>query len=144
MLASFESRAFFAVLVFTCLAALIRGGWRERAGAGLFVAAWAASVLSQFLGVGYTPLAQLGVIDSLLFLGLVWLAWKSPSAWPVLAAGLQAVALSLHAAFALKLDLNARAYIIAINVIGYLQMIALIWGSLSRRNASRKNTESSA
>ncbi|HEX8233267.1 MAG TPA: hypothetical protein VF559_07985 [Caulobacteraceae bacterium] len=129
MLLSWETRLFFAVLVLTCGFAWWKGGRTERWGAAAFIAAWLASTLAQMLSHSFTPTLSLAVIDILLLLALVRLAWKSTRSWPALAAGLQAAAIAAHLAFALRLGGPPRVYLTALTVASYGELLVLAIGA---------------
>jgi predicted branched-subunit amino acid permease len=129
---SWETRLFFAVLVLVCVTAAWKGGTTERRGAGLFFTAWFASAAAQSVSGRYSPVISLALIDAALFAALVALAWRSRRSWPSIAALLQAVALAAHAAFAVKLA-GERAYITALTLASYGQLLALLIGTLRHR-----------
>lgn len=129
----FYQWASLLVLAATATAALWRGHWPERFGAGAMVAAWIAT------GVVYNSIQQRGaqtgpmVVDGLLMLALLFIALRSNRWWPMWACAFQALNVVLHVAMMADAVLWRRAAWIASSCFSYLAMLALLCGALGRR-----------
>ncbi len=92
--------------------ALWRGGRDERTGAGLFLAAAAASeIAAETQHVMYHhPQYGVMVVDGLFLLALLWLAQRSRKFWPLWAAASQLVGFLSHLAKIAHPGMTVEAY----------------------------------
>lgn len=111
----------------TCGAAFWRGRGSERAGAAIILGGWAATVAVAAYDGWDRRWAVLGV-DFAAFLLLTVLALRSSRYWPLVAAGLQFVAVVTHAARLLDPTVGGWAYISAGRIWGYLLLVPLAVG----------------
>jgi hypothetical protein len=122
-------------LAFTCLAAFVFGSWRERAGAGLYLAAYiianALNVLSHFQSLSHT------VTDILCLIGFIILCWKSPHPWPLWAAGCQLASTMAGICGLLDVEVSPWAYMTLLIVSAYGVLLALCAGTLAAIRARR-------
>ena len=118
-----------AFLALTCLTAFVFGSWRERAGAGLYLAAYiianALNVLSHFQGLSHT------VTDILCLIGFVILCWKSPHPWPLWAAGCQLASTMAGVCGLLDVEVSPWAYMTLLIVSAYGVLLALCAGTFA-------------
>lgn len=119
--------AFALLLLVATAGALIRGGEVERRGAALFVTAWLASLISQWLSGDPSPGLWLPIIDITVLCALVGLSWRSPRPWPVDASGFQLLALAGDAARWIETGLDVRLHLsfLAVMAFGAVGMLAL-------------------
>lgn len=103
--------AFALLLALAAVGALVRGGPVERRGAALFAAAWAASLIAQWLSGSSSPGLWLPIIDATVLWALAALAWRSHRPWPVYACGFQMLALAGDVARWVEADLDVRAHL---------------------------------
>lgn len=138
MLHTLSSQIMAATGLLVCLAALVFGSWRERAGAVFYAGAFALS-----LGLG-TVSQQFAVwrfllTDIICLLGFFYLSWKSPHPWPLWAAGLQLLAAAADV-FAL---VNAAPVLLwtvltVVNGCSYLVLLSLLIGTWEAARAKNK------
>lgn len=98
--------AFALLLTLAAIGALVRGGVVERRGVVLFSAAWAVSLIAQWMSGETAPGLWLPVIDATVLCWLVALSWRSPRPWPVYAAGFQMLTLAGDLAPWIRPDVN--------------------------------------
>ncbi|MFT4076147.1 MAG: hypothetical protein QM647_11510 [Asticcacaulis sp.] len=124
-----------AFLLFTCLVAIIFGGWRERSGAVLYLAAYVLanglSVLSHHQDLSQT------LVDILCLAGFVILCWKSPHPWPLWASAAQLVSTMSGLTGLLNVEVARWAYMTVLIVSAYGVLLALLAGSLAAARAKR-------
>ncbi len=124
-----------AFLAFTCLMAFVFGSWRERAGAGLYLAAYiianALNALSHFQDLSHT------VTDILCLIGFIILCWKSPHPWPLWAAGCQLASTMAGICGLLDVEVSQWAYMTLLIVSAYGVLLALSAGTLAAIRARR-------
>jgi hypothetical protein len=147
MFQSLESQLSFVALFVCCGLALWKGGPAERSGAILILAAWLGATLIQAAAKAYIlPVAFLAS-DAILAAGLLLLAIRYSSLWMGAAMLLQAIGLSLHAAYfaAEKADLSPRIlwlYVAGKNGASFAMLLVILaagvaaWIKRSRREAA--------
>lgn len=113
----------------TCLAALLFGSWREKAGAALYLTAYlvanALSLLSHFQDLSHT------VTDILCLTGFVILCWKSPHPWPLWASGCQLASTMTGICGLLNVEVAQWAYMTLLIVSAHGVLLALCAGTLA-------------
>lgn len=119
-----------AALLTCCVIATWRGEREER---HTVVAVALASFLSPLVQTKATGQLQLGILMvDLLFLGFIFhIAYRSRKFWPILAAGIQLAAVSVHLAPAITSSISGKAYGNAGAFWAYLILLTLTLGSLS-------------
>jgi hypothetical protein len=112
-------------MVGVALFAFLKGGPRERIGAGYLVAAWFVSLLvqenSDFRGL---PIGMF-LIDTFSLLVFVALAWRAPRAWPVWVTGLQAITIMGHVMAMTTNTVPLASIYTVMNLIGYLIILCI-------------------
>ena len=112
-------------MVGVTLFAFLKGGTREKIGAGYLIAAWFVSLLVQensgFRGL---PIGMF-LIDAFSLLVFIALAWRSPQAWPVWVAGLQAITVMGHVMLLTTKAVPIASLYTVMNLIGYLIILSL-------------------
>jgi len=146
MFQSIESQLSFVALFVCCGLALWKGGPAERGGAAMILATWLGATLIQAVAKAYIlPVAFLAS-DAVLAAGLLLLAIRYSSLWMGAAMLLQAIGLSLHAAYfaAEKADLshhNLWLYIAGKNLASFAMLLVILaagvaaWIKRNRRSA---------
>ncbi len=133
-----------AVLV-VCLYALIAGGWRERFGAVIYLAAYLISVGFALISPDYTTLYLL-VADALCLQGYLVISWKSPYSWPKWAVAGQLVCVAaevvtLMPQSLLSLGIHTYVFLSVETAAGWAVLLALLLGTIAaaqtRRDARR-------
>ena len=116
-------------LLSCCVIATWKGEREERY---TVVAVAAASLLSPLVQTTETSQIQIGILlVDLLFLGFILhLAYNSRKFWPLLAAGVQLAAVTVHLAPAITSSISGKAYGNAGAFWAYLILLALTLGSL--------------
>jgi DNA repair protein RadC len=119
------------VLVAALTAAFARGGRNERLGGALLLVASLASPLVQ---VNMFADLELGIalVDTLLFMALLALAFASDHRWPTVAAAFQAIAVLTHLARFKAGEVHGDVYGNMLVLWSYPVALSLLWGSLSR------------
>lgn len=119
--------------------AFLKGDNPERIGAGAYLMAWFASVLTQGgMGASNIPYAMfaLDVVVLTVFIGL---AWKSRRTWPVWASGLQLLSVMSHILIMIDTRLPITSLYTVMNLNGYLiiacLMVGTFWAWQERRAA---------
>ncbi len=124
-------------LAFTCLMAIAFGSWRERAGAGLYLAAYvianALNTLTQLQELSHT------ITDILCLTGFVVLCWKSPHPWPLWAAGFQLASTMTGICGLLNITVSKWAYMTLLIVSAYGVLLALLAGTFAAIRARRRS-----
>lgn len=107
--------------------AFLKGDEPERIGAGGYVLAWFASLLTQGDGAADGTQWGLMAIDSIMLTVLVGLSWKSRRAWPVWASALQSLTVTGHILTLVDIRPPASAFYALINLasMGILMAIAI-------------------
>lgn len=119
------------------------GGQTERTGAAMYLAAVAASVMTQGLWLGDVMWA-VALVDVALLGGLVYLALRKDRWWPMVASGFQVLILLIYAATAMRPELGARSGVGAIWALAYLIIFCLLGGVLERFLAGEVSVRASA
>ena len=102
------------------LFAFLKGGIREKIGAGVYIAAWFGSLVAQEnLGFRDWPYSLFAIYTATLVV-FVAVAWRSPHAWPTWAAGLQLIAVMGHIMIMTTNKAPTTSIYTAMNLIGYL------------------------
>jgi hypothetical protein len=117
------------VWVLVCLFAVIKGDWPERFAGAFLIAAWIATVFGQLNGPAGRPQYVIMAVDVVVLAMFVVLAWRSQKLWLIWAAGLAAITVASHGAYAL--DHRIRLYTYAVANIGssYGYLISLAVGT---------------
>ncbi|UIJ44862.1 hypothetical protein LZK98_17695 [Sphingomonas cannabina] len=137
---------FLCVLVPVCGYAFWRGGAPERVVAGLFIAAWAVTMIGHLpFGRRYYQVDPLVFsVDACLSICLLCVALRADRHWPLFASAFNFVILLAHMIKFLDPDLIRRAYAIMIYLWPYLQLAVLAIGTWRhRRRLIRKGTDRS-
>jgi hypothetical protein len=112
-------------MVGMALFAFLKGGTREKIGAGVYIAAWFASLIAQEnLGFRDWPYG-LFAIDTATLVALVAIAWRYPHSWPTWAAGLQLIAVMGHVMIMTTNQAPLTSIYTAMNLIGYLIILCI-------------------
>lgn len=109
--------------------AFLKGDNPERIGAGAYLMAWFASVLTQGgMGASNIPYAMFA-LDVVVLTVFVGLAWKSRRTWPVWASGLQLLSVMSHILIMIDTRLPITSLYTVMNLNGYLIITCLIVGT---------------
>lgn len=120
--------AFLMLLVVCCGYALWRGGAPERVGAGLLLGAYVIDSAVHRLvdGLGYaTPAMGSVLLDTMLLVALVVLAWRADRFWPLWLGGWQACAVVGHLARMLNPGMVSTGYAIQAQIWAYPMVAAI-------------------
>jgi hypothetical protein len=116
-------------MVAMALFAFLKGGMREKIGAGVYLSAWFSTLIVQE-NVGFQGLPiGMFIIDALTLLALVAIAWRAPQSWPTWAAGLQLIAVMGHLMILTNARIPIASIYTAMNLIGYLIILCIIVGT---------------
>jgi hypothetical protein len=154
MFQSVESQLSFVALFVCCGLALWKGGAPERSGAVMILVTWLGATLIQAVAKAYILPILFLVSDAVLAAGLLILAIRYSSLWMGAAMLLQAIGLSLHAAYfaAEQADLSRHTlwlYIAGKNLASFAMLLVILaaglaaWHGRSRRAASSRAAEAS-
>lgn len=122
-----------------CLAGLICGYWRERAGAMIYGRAVLLTiVLKDFTSL--PPMWRYLTPDALCLTGVVILCWKSLHPWPIWASGAQLMTVCIGIAKGLNVYVTKWAYFTALIIFSYAVMLALTVGAISALAHRLRNT----
>lgn len=128
---------FLAVLGLSCLYALARGGAPERIAGGLYLAAFAVDELVHRTidGSSYTTV-EMGsfLLDLVLLLALILLAWRSTRHWTQWVAGWQLAAVVAHLAKLIDPTMHATGYAFQAQVWSYPIVITTAIGAWRYRD----------
>ncbi len=152
MFQSLESQLSFVALFVCCGLSLWKGGPAERSGAVLILATWLGSTVVQAMAKAYILPIVFLASDAVLAAGLLILAIRFSSLWMGAAMLLQAIGLSLHAAYfaAEKADLSRHTlwlYIAGKNLASFAMLLVILaaglaaWHGRSRRAAGSRAAE---
>ena len=123
------------------LFAFIKGGPRERVGAGYLLAAWFASLLVQenngFRGL---PIGMF-LIDAMSLVVFAALAWRAHQSWPVWVAGLQLITVMAHIMILTTKTIPIASLYTVMNLIGYLIIICIGVGTFWARQERKAEAE---
>ncbi len=116
-------------MVAMALFAFLKGGTREKMGAGVYLAAWFSTLIAQE-NVGFQGLPiGMFIIDAVTLLALVAIAWRAPQSWPTWAAGLQLIAVTGHLTILANAQVPISSIYTAMNLIGYLIILCIAVGT---------------
>lgn len=128
------------VTLAVCGIALVAGGSEERwTGIVIFLATLATPIAQNTLEGPLLLATRIG-IDVLLLAFLVTLALRSSRHWPLWAAGFHMVSLLAYVAWGFDRSVVPQALTIALNLIAYLVLLALLLGVLGRRRIRAEAT----
>ncbi len=140
-MALFNQLLFLVVLVSTCSYAAWQGGWPERCGAAIMVAASLLSVVAamSFYPGWETPEAGIFIVDLLMLAALINLALYSDRYWPLWVTSFHLIAVTIHVASLVDRSVAALAYAWAAEFWAYPMLLTLAAGTWNhrRRQASR-------
>jgi len=108
-----------------------RGRWEERTIAFGMVIDSVVSRLIQSHDWTAPQWADLG-LDLVYLIVIVWVALKSKRQWPLWVAGFQVIDVAIYLAFMADVRVGAWASYTAIAIWGYLILIVIVVGTLSR------------
>ena len=145
MFETIYSQAEFLAVVLCCALAWFKGGAAERDGALLIVLTTVGAKAVQYLTHELVPTIPILSADAILAVGFLILAIRYSSLWLGVAMILQGIEMSLTAANLADTHSPVwnhwNVYLLGVNVISYLVLIAIVTGTLttwSRRNRLRK------
>lgn len=116
-------------MIAMCVFAFLKGGDPERIGAGTYLLGWFASVLVQG-GLGFNAIPYgVFVIDLLILVVFVGLAWRCRRTWPVWASGLQLLAVMSHILIMIDARLPIASLYTVMNLVSYLIIICIAVGT---------------
>ncbi|MDO1560096.1 hypothetical protein Q0812_11725 [Brevundimonas sp. 2R-24] len=130
------------VVLIVCGLAWVFGRSPERWGATAIFLAYIAAPIMQDTTDWVSPQIGLMGVDLALLAVMIWLALRTNRFWPTAAAGLHLLSLLAHVAFILDAGVLALAYIIVLNLIGYLVLAALAVGVFEGRRLDHLNPRS--
>lgn len=128
---------FLGLMALCCGYALLRGGAPERVAAGLQVGAFAFTILVHRLFEGAAfQVTSVGtaVIDLVLLMALIVLAWRSTRFWPLWIAGWQLAAIVAHLAKLLDPAMIPAGYAIQAQIWAYPMLVATAAGAWRHRS----------
>lgn len=131
---------FLTLLLLCCGYALWRGGAPERVAAGAQILAFAINLPLHYALEGSEygrTISATALIDLLLLLGLVVLAWRSTRYWPLWIAGWQLAALIAHLAKTLDPTMQATGYAIQAQIWAYPMLVATAVGAIRHQRRRR-------
>ncbi|HEY4029561.1 MAG TPA: hypothetical protein VGM25_04415 [Caulobacteraceae bacterium] len=143
MFQSLESQLSFVALFVCCGLALWKGGSAERSGGVMILVTWIGSTVIQAMAKAYVVPIVFLASDAVLAAGLLFLAIRFSSLWLGAAMLLQAIGLSLHAAYfaADKTDINVYAlwlYIAGKNAASYTMLLVILAATLASMRRRRR------
>ncbi|WP_292121634.1 hypothetical protein [Brevundimonas sp.] len=123
------------------LFAFIKGGSRERLGAGIYFLAWIASlVVQENVGFRGLPIGMF-LIDAAVLVALAAIAWRAPQSWPTWAAGLQLVTVMGHVMILTTKSVPIASLYTVMNLTSYLIILCIgvgtFWAWQERKLAAQ-------
>ena len=123
------------------LFAFIKGGARERLGAGIYFLAWIASlVVQENVGFRGLPIGMF-LIDAAVLVALAAIAWRAPQSWPTWAAGLQLVTVMGHVMILTTKSVPIASLYTVMNLTSYLIILCIgvgtFWAWQERKLAAQ-------
>lgn len=119
--------------------AFLKGDDPERIGAGAYLLAWFASLLTQGDGKLYDVQWGMFAIDVAVLAVFGGIAWKSHRAWPIWATALQLLVVMSHVMIMIDLRTPIASFYAVLNLAGYAILICIaigtFWASQERRAA---------
>ena len=109
--------------------AFLKGDEPERVGAGAYMLAWFASLLTQGDGKLYDVQWGMFAIDVLVLLVFGGIAWKSRRAWPIWATSLQLLVVMSHIMIMIDLRTPIGSFYAVLNLAGYAILLCLAIGT---------------
>ena len=109
--------------------AFLKGDDPERFGAGVYLLAWLASLLTQQDGELYKAPLGVFVIDTLVLIIFAGLAWKARRAWPVWVTAIQLLVVMTHVMTMIDLRTPLNSLYAISNLASYFILIALSLGT---------------
>jgi len=134
-LAVWNQLFFLACLVASCSYAAWCGGWPERAGAAIMVAASILSVVAatSFYTGWDSPQAGIFIVDLLMLAALVNLALYTDRYWPIWVTSFHLIAVTIHVASLVEPSVAALAYASAAEFWAYPMLAMLAVGTWNHR-----------
>jgi len=111
------------------LFAFLKGDEPERFGAGVYLLAWLASLLTQQDGQLYKVPIGVFVIDTIVLVIFAGLAWKARRTWPIWITAIQLLVVMTHIMTMIDLRTSFRSLYTISNLASYLILIALTVGT---------------
>lgn len=136
MLQHWITQAGAAAVVIVCLYALIVGGWRERWGAVIYLAAYLVSLGFGLISPVHSTLYLL-LSDAFALQAFAVLAWKSPNAWPKWAVVGQLVCVAMEIVTLIDAGIPTWYFLTAEMLAGWGVLLALLLGTIAA-NAARR------
>ncbi|WP_299174511.1 hypothetical protein [uncultured Brevundimonas sp.] len=123
------------------LFAFIKGGARERLGAGIYFLAWIASlVVQENVGFRGLPIGMF-LIDAAVLVALAAIAWRAPQSWPTWATGLQLVTVMGHVMILTTKSVPIASLYTVMNLTSYLIILCIgvgtFWAWQERKLAAQ-------
>jgi hypothetical protein len=128
----FHQQVWTICMLAVCALAFWRGGWPERTAAiGMLVDSLSSGLLQNTHDWGQTQWADLAIDVAYLAL-LLWLALRSHRFWPLFAAAFQLLSVVIYVARMADYSVGARATYNAVVILGYLILLAIVYGIVGR------------
>ncbi len=139
MLSLFFQLLFFGFLFATCSYAAWCGGWPERAGAGIMVAATVLTIIAAttFYPSWQGPEVGIFLVDLMVLAAFVNLALYSDRYWPLWVTSFHLIAVTIHVATLVDRSVAALAYANAAEFWAYPEMLMLAYGTWNHRRRKR-------
>ena len=131
---------FLALLLSCCGYALWQGGAPERVAAGAQIGAFAINLPLHFAFEGSRygeTISATALLDVMLLIGLVVLAWRSTRYWPLYLAGCQFAAIVGHLAKTIDPTMQATGYAVQAQIWAYPMLILTAAGAWRHRARRR-------
>ena len=109
--------------------AFLKGDDPERIGAGAYLLAWFASLLTQGDGKLYDVQWGMFAIDVAVLAVFGGIAWKSHRAWPIWATALQLLVVMSHVMIMIDLRTPIASFYAVLNLAGYAILICIAIGT---------------
>jgi hypothetical protein len=146
MLALFFQLLFIGSLVGSCSYAAWCGGWPERAGAAIMIAATVLTIIAAttFTPTWDKPEAGIFLVDLMMLAALVNLALYSDRYWPIWVTSFHLIAVTIHLATLVDRSVAALAYANAAEFWAYPMMAGLAFGTWNHRRHQRSTRKGNA
>ena len=109
--------------------AFLKGDDPERIGAGGYLLAWFASLLTQGDGKLYDVQWGMFAIDMAVLAVFGGIAWKSHRAWPIWATALQLLVVMSHVMIMIDLRTPIASFYAVLNLAGYAILLCIAIGT---------------
>jgi len=139
---------FIGALIGSCSYAAWRGGWPERAGAAIMIAATILTIVAGSFNPAWNkPQTGIFLVDLMMLAALVNLALYSDRYWPLWVTSFHLIAVTIHVATLVDRSVAALAYANAAEFWAYPMLATLAYGtwnhqrrqgSTRRENAGRR------